>query len=51
MASHFRVPAAPPQGAGPVIHAPACALPASHEGMILWAMVALMTRRLAQAAH
>ena len=26
-------------------------LPASHEAMILWAMVALMTRRLAQPAH
>jgi putative transposase len=26
-------------------------LPASHEAMILWAMIALMTRRLAQPAH
>ena len=26
-------------------------LPASHEAMILWAMVALMTRRLAQPPH
>ena len=26
-------------------------LPASHEAMILWAMVALMTRRLAQPTH
>ena len=26
-------------------------LPASHEAMILWAMIALMTRRLAQTAH
>jgi transposase len=26
-------------------------LPASHEAMILWAMIALMTRRLAQGAH
>jgi len=26
-------------------------LPASHEAMILWAMIALMTRRLAPAAH
>jgi len=24
-------------------------LPASHEGMVLWAMIALMTQRLAQA--
>ena len=26
-------------------------LPASHEAMILWAMIALMTRRLTQPAH
>ena len=26
-------------------------LPASHEAMILWAMIALMTRRLTQAAE
>ena len=26
-------------------------MPASHEAMILWAMIALMTRRLAQPAH
>jgi putative transposase len=26
-------------------------LPASHEAMILWAMIALVTRRLAQTAH
>ena len=26
-------------------------LPASHEAMILWAMIALMARRLAQPAH
>ena len=26
-------------------------LPASHEAMILWAMIALMTRRLAATAH
>ena len=26
-------------------------LPASHEAMILWAMIALMTRRLAQPTH
>jgi transposase len=26
-------------------------LAASHEAMILWAMIALMTRRLAQPAH
>jgi putative transposase len=26
-------------------------LPGSHEGMILWAMIALMTRRLAQPVH
>jgi transposase len=26
-------------------------LPASHEAMILWAMIALMARRLAQAAR
>src|SRR5262245_12988178 len=26
-------------------------LPAGHEAMILWAMIALMTRRLARAAH
>ena len=26
-------------------------LPASHEAMVLWAMTALMARRLAQAAH
>ncbi len=26
-------------------------LPASHEAMILWAMIALMTRRLAQSSH
>ena len=26
-------------------------LTASHEAMILWAMIALMTRRLAQPAH
>ena len=26
-------------------------LPASHEAMLLWAMTALMTRRLAQPAH
>jgi len=26
-------------------------LPASHEAMILWAAIALMTRRLAQPAH
>jgi transposase len=26
-------------------------LPASHEAMILWAMISLMTRRLAQPAH
>jgi transposase len=26
-------------------------LPASHEAMILWAMIALMTRRLAQSTH
>jgi hypothetical protein len=26
-------------------------LPASHEAMILWAMIALMTRRLAQPAQ
>ena len=26
-------------------------LPASHEAMIVWAMIALMTRRLAQPTH
>ena len=26
-------------------------LPVSHEAMILWAMIALMTRRLAPPAH
>jgi len=26
-------------------------LPASHEAMILWAMIALLTRRLAQPTH
>jgi len=26
-------------------------LPASHEAMIIWAMIALMTPRLAQSAH
>ncbi len=26
-------------------------LPASHEAMIYWAMIALMTRRLAQPVH
>ena len=26
-------------------------LPASHEAMILWAMIALMTRRLTQPTH
>ena len=28
-----------------------CRLPASHEAMILWAMIALMTRRLSQPAQ
>jgi putative transposase len=26
-------------------------LPTSHEAMVLWAMIALMTRRLAKPAH